>query len=76
MEIKTKFKIGEACYFMDNNRVVESEIKKINIIVNESGDWYVENFVTKKGRTYNEQIEACFDDNELFKTKKELLATL
>ena len=73
MEIKTKFNIGDKCFYMKNNKVIEDEIIKIDTETLTNWYWVDE---TKIYVSTKEERENIKYERYVFKTKEELLASL
>lgn len=75
MELKTKYNIGDAVFFMHNNKVNNSYVKNIEVKVNpDSNGLYPEPHVSVE---YHVTINnARYYECELFSTKEELINSL
>lgn len=69
MEIKTKLSIGDRIFFMNENKVKESNISSITVIRYKSGSQ-----IEKYG--LDAEIKNDFTDKELFTSKESLLNSL
>ena len=69
MEIKTKFNLEDNVFFIHNNKAVDGIIKKI--LINVENDTFTIKYKILIDRKYK-----FFQEENVFKTKKELLESL
>ena len=66
MKIETKFNIGDSCFYLDSNKVVEDKIMGMQIDISEDGV----NIYCLLGKNLSKE------DNLVHKTKEDLLNSL
>ena len=75
MKIETKFDIGDEVYFIHDNKVDSSFIVKIKINIMEDID--IKFWMDKKQSGYIlEEVPIIKSNNEIFKSKQELIDSL
>lgn len=74
MDIKTKLNINDTCFFLTQNMVRESEIESISISAYSNLDIRI-SYMVKKNPA-GSQYTTRFDENDIFKTKEDLLKSL
>jgi len=73
MKIETKLNLGDECFFIMGNKIRKAIVKSINVFIENNKEKLVKYEIEENPlgdyRTY-------FYDNELFKTKQDLLNSL
>ena len=77
MIIETKYNCGELVWFMNDNKPLEVEISRINVVYNPTKNIsYKVGYMAKFIHSTNCESGKWIDEELLFRSKKELLESL
>jgi hypothetical protein len=76
MHLKTKFNIKDRCYFLQNNSIVEREIKQINILIDNKTLNIIYTFLGTEEEGIMSVPIWSIDEKKCFIEKEDLIKTL
>ena len=79
MKIETKADTGDNVWFMDNNRVIDAHVKSIEITKTINYDWsdiIKVKYTVEYKRDRMSRMYMVFSEDQIFKTKQDLLDSL